>query len=269
MSVIETIQTEHYKFNVSFTPGYARDILYKNYLEIGDPKKPCLSLNIFTKEASDMIEKGIDRTAKLSNIESLYECVIEQSNEDFSKYSFGKELLQWVISYIKSQHKQVELLQLTDESYIPCNRMPLDTVDLLSYSIALHSKTWYELHFNAYINDKQQYNNYKKDIEVYSSPLTKSANSWDTFFLKNITSVYTRDKILENEELYKSLYEDSDTFPEFFKKLSNVIGKENKCKFFKTWLQEFINSYVTITRKWTIKVKSDGGRYKKSRKSRK
>lgn len=266
---IETIQTEHYKFNVCFTPAYVRDILYRHYIEIGDPKHPCLSLNIFTKEASDIIEKGIDKTAKLSNIDALYECVIEQTNEDFSKYSFGKELLQWVIIYIKSKHNQVTILQLTDESYIPCNRRPLDTVDLLSYSIALYSKTWYELNFNAYIEDKEVYAMYKKSIGIYSLPSTKSANSWDTFFLKNITSVYAKNIILENEELYKTLYESSDTFPVFFKKISNVIGKENKCKFFKTWLQEFINSYVTITRKWTIKIKSEGGRYNKSRKSRK
>lgn len=260
----KTIKTEHYTFNVRIKPDYVREVLFKYYIDIGDSNKPCLSLIIFTEEAANMIQDGLEKVAKLSNIDALYDCVIDQTKEDFSKHSFGKELLQWVIGYIKSEHKQVIYLQLDDESYIPCNRKPIETVDLLTYSIALNKKTWYELNFNAFIEKKDIYNKYKSEVNTYSLVSTKSSSSWELFFLKNVTSMYARNKILENEDLYKRIYEESSTFPEFFKKLAETIGRDDKCKFFKGWLQEFISSYIVISRRWTIRLKSEGG-YNKSR----
>lgn len=265
-----TIHTAHYTFNLDIRNNFSRGVWFSQHLVVGDPIKPCLSLNISTVESLSVIPNNKIDTAKLCNIEALYNCVLEDDAEDlFSKYSFGKELLEWVIEYIKTEFKHVKFLELDDQSYIPCNRETNETLDLLTYSIAVNKKTWYELHFNAFINDKQLYEKYNKQIQVYSLESTKSDN-WDTFFLKNFTSMYARDTILQNEGLYKNMYEESKTFPEFFRKLANAVGKEEKCKFFKWWLQEFISSNINISRRWTIKLKVDGGKsQRKSRRLRK
>ena len=244
-TTVTKITTEHFTFNLSTTNNHARGIWYSQYLQVGDTKKPCLSLTIHTTDAEALFGTTIIKTARLSNIEALYDCVLD-------KYSFGKELLSWVIQYIKSTFKHVEYLQLDDESYIPCNRESNETLDLLTYSIALYDKTWYELNFNAFIADKNLYTKYLSQIDTYKSNATKSEISWDRFFLQYVTLPYAKDIITANEEYYKNMYNTSSNFPEFFRKVKD--GIENKCKFFKGWLQEFISSYININRRWTIPV---------------
>jgi hypothetical protein len=271
--ISKIIHTEHYSFILRTINNRNNDnIWYSQYLEVGDSNKPCLSLTINTADSNAIFNKETVETAKLSNIEALYNCVLEEDADNlFSKFSFGKELLKWVIEYITSEFKHVVFLQLDDESYIPCNRATNETLDLLTYSIALNNKTWYELNFNAFISNKNIYDRYKKEIDIYSSASTKSKSSWTVFFLKNVTSMYARNMILQDEIMYKRIYEESVTFPEFFRALVKIVGKENKCKFFKGWLQEFINSQISVTRRWIIRLKAEGGSYKnkKSRKSRK
>lgn len=236
---------------VNFKKNYRDGVYYSEYLEVGNPEKPCLSLTINTADAAQIFGADFIKTAKLSNIEALYECVLED-------YSFGKELLQWVIHYIKTNFSHVKYLQLDDNSYIPCNRELNDTLDLLSYSIAIHCKTWYELHFLAFMKERRESDMYKTSIENYKSPETKAKISWEVFYLKYITKPYPLDIVKNNEEKYKSMYNESLTFPDFFRTLSKSIDRENKCKFFKEWLQEFINSYVKVSRRWIIQLKQDG-----------
>ena len=51
------------------------------------------------------------------------------------------------------------------------------------------------------------------------------------------------------------MYDTSDTFPIFFKKISKDILEENKCKFFKDWLESFVSEYIHIQREWLIPLK--------------
>jgi len=265
---VTQIQTSHFTFNLSTTNNHARGIWYSQYLQVGDTKKPCLSLTIHTSDAEALFGPTIIKTARLSKIEALYTCVLDDKHT-FDKYSFGKELLSWVVQYIKGNFKHVEYLQLDDESYIPCNRESNETLDLLTYSIALYGKTWYELHFNAIISDKNLYNTYLSQVETYKSNATKSEILWDRFFLQYVTLPYAKDIITANEEYYKNMYDTSLNFPEFFRKVKDGIG-ENKCKFFKGWLQEFISSHININRRWTIPITQRGGsKTRKQRHSRK
>ena len=55
-----------------------------------------------------------------------------------------------------------------------------------------------------------------------------------------------------NIELYKKLYDLSDTFLDFFIKLNKIVDKKEKCKFFKSWLYDFIASKILIERTWYI-----------------
>lgn len=55
-----------------------------------------------------------------------------------------------------------------------------------------------------------------------------------------------------NIDSYRKLYNSSDTFPEFFVKLNRNIDKQNRCRFFKTWLYYFISSQILIEHTWYI-----------------
>lgn len=254
-------RTEHFTFDLSVKDNYVRGTHFSQYLELGKKSKPCLSLTIPTSESINLRRYEKINIAYLSNIESLYDCVIGMSYNNFKKHSFGKELLNWTIGYIKTKFPHIEFLELTDESAIPCNRETNDILDLLSYNIALYGKTWYELKFNAIITNKEKYDIYQREVESY---ISSKMVDWDTFSLNKMNNQYVREALIENEDIYKTMYETSKSYPDFFKKVSTHLGN-NKCKFFKGWLQDFIESYVSISKRWTIPIRSIGG----ARKSRK
>jgi hypothetical protein len=61
--------------------------------------------------------------------------------------------------------------------------------------------------------------------------------------------------IIESKiKMYKEMYEESKTLPEFFQRLSRTIKREEKCRFFKGWLDSFIKSKITVTREWNIDI---------------
>ena len=256
----QRVRTEHYTFDLLVKDNYVRDIHFSQYLELGRKEKPCLSLTIPTAESIEIRRYENYNIAGLSNIESLYDCVIGMSYNNYKKHSFGKELLTWVIGYIKTKFPHIKFIELTDESAIPCNREIKDELDLLSYSIALYGKTWYELKFNAIISNKEKYDIYRREVDSY---IFSKMVDWDTFSLNKIDNQYARDALTENEEIYKSMYETSKSYPEFFKKVSIHVGN-NKCKFFKGWLRNFIESYVNISKRWSIPISRGSAR--KSRK---
>jgi hypothetical protein len=263
----KTIRSTHYSFQVLFRKNYARGIHYSQYLEVGDPKVPCLSLTINTLLSAELFGQDVPRTAKLHNIQALYDCVLDENVEDlFARHSFGKELLQWVLEYIQKEFPHVKFLELDDESYIPCNNGP--RLDLISYSVAMHCKSWYELHFNAKLVRKEKREKYKDDIRKYGSQEFKKSISWDIFVLYYVTNKTTKQTILDAEEMFKKMYEDSETFPIFFRKLNNTIGRETKCTFFAWWLGDFIKKFVSIEREWVVELEASGhsgGRRRKTR----
>jgi len=257
----QRVHTEHFTFDLLVKDNYVRGTHFSQYLELGKKERPCLSLTIPTAESIEIRRYENYNIAGLSNIESLYECVIGMSYNNFKKHSFGKELLNWSIGYIKTKFPHIQFIELTDESAIPCNRETNDNLDLLSYSIALYGKTWYELKFNAIITNKEKYDIYKGEVDSY---ISSKMVDWDTFSLNKMNNQYIREALTENEDIYKRMYETSKSYPDFFKKVSAHLGN-NKCKFFKGWLQDFIDSYVNISKRWSIPISRVGG----SRKSRK
>jgi hypothetical protein len=112
--------------------------------------------------------------------------------------------------------------------------------------VALYKKTWYEEHYNAYMLHNENYSAYRKSVESYASKETKKSVPFDMFLSLYLYKQYTRNIIDSNIDYYKTMYETSDTFPEFFQKLSKSIKREDKCNFFKGWLEHFLSSYVKI-----------------------
>ena len=50
------------------------------------------------------------------------------------------------------------------------------------------------------------------------------------------------------------MYQESETLPEFFQSLSKTIKREEKCRFFKEWLEEFIKKRINIIRVWYFDI---------------
>lgn len=220
------------KMELKIKDNYHKDMHISQYVEIGD-KDNHLSLYIPTHEFEQV-------NANLSVHDVLYNCVIDDSQN-----RKAKGLLEFAIQYVK-KFPHIQCLKLHDSSYHPYNRAINDQLDLLSYSIALYGKTWYEIHFNAFSDD---YDTFRKEVEVYMSG---KMIEWFVFFHTNILGGYSYDIVIGDEETYEAIYNSSNTYPEFFQKLNNHIGRDPI--FFRSWVNNFISSFVNIPRYWYIPV---------------
>lgn len=216
---------------------------------VGSLEKPCLEASLYLKDIDPRFADVV-HICTLYKIDALQECAIESSDE----HSFGTELLYSFLSIIRTNFSHITEMRLTDASYLPCNRTTCDTLDMLTYSIALYGKTWYELKTNAHIRGYPQHNMYYDSVKTYMSPATKFDIPFSQL-LKHIMihNPDTSTKFHNNLSEYETMYNTSATFPEFFRKLSKTVPKDQKCKFFKAWLESFIEKHVhRIVREWTI-----------------
>jgi hypothetical protein len=244
-------QTPHYSFQMTITQT---NNMFRTFnFIVGNPLKPCLEgiINLECNIKNNRF-KSYENTVNLIKLDALEECSLEDiTNEYMDKYSFGKEMLDSIVFFINQQFQSIKTIKLNDMSYIPCNRESGDTLDLLTYSIALYKKTWYEERLDAYTLPKENYELYRKQVENYSSKEFKESYSFDEFVhIVRTNNSFALETIENNFDPYKEIYEKASTFPDFFREISKTIPKKNKCRFFKDWLYSFISSNITIDRTW-------------------
>jgi hypothetical protein len=248
-------KTPHYSFQMEISKVES-SVYDMYYFLVGDKENPCLDGHITLENKTNNIRYSeYENKAVLHKIEALEECSLEDITTEYqNKYSFGKEMLNTILFFINSQFPQISIIKLSDKSYIPCNRKTKDTLDLLTYSIALYGKTWYEKEQEAYILPKEKYDLYRSQVEKYMSKEKKQEFDFDLFYHTVIQKGNSNNyKIMDNNiERYKELFNSSETFPEFFIKISRTLKKKDKCKFFKDWLFNFIASQVLIEHTWYI-----------------
>jgi hypothetical protein len=259
------LTTEHYTFTAKRTiraDSNGTPILY--YYEVGESTNPCLSLFIYLQTYTSINPYYDISTVKLGNIKALDSCNENEVSENtYIDHSFGTELLNEILKHIQTTYPYIRYISLNDTSYIPCNRKLNDELDLLTYSIALYGKTWYERRFNAYLKNKNAQQRYVDTIKNYSSPEFKQTFDFNTFLNTHLmnTSEYTYEFVKKNYSMLEDIFNSSNTFPDFFLGIQKYIPRDKKCVFYKFWLEEFITKYVKYEREWTFTLTpSVGGR---------
>jgi hypothetical protein len=140
---------------------------------------------------------------------------------------------------------------------MPCNRALDDTLDMLTYSVALYGKTWYEIKVHAYLSDPAKQTQYNEEVARYMSTKFKKSFNADAFLIEKMKlspNMYIQNELRKRYDEIKSLFIKAETFPQFFKSLRDTISETQKCKFFKDWLQSFISEHITIHRTWQYDV---------------
>jgi hypothetical protein len=264
------VKTEHYKFVLQRVEQFKP--LHQIQYIVGDEKKPCLEAYVLLPDNGRLHDLGVTSTANLSKIEALMECSRNDiTNNYMEKYSFGTELLEFIINLISKTYKHVKHISLYDNSHIPCNRKKQDELDLLTYSIAKYGKTWYETKLNVRLESKVKQDKYDKQIKYYISKELKSLITFDNLVKKIYNNNFAINYISTNLDYYKIVYEESVTLPDFFKKLSELVPRSDVCKFFKDWLEWFIKDYISVESHWIYDIprKNIGGYKRTTRKIRK
>ena len=243
------VETPHYNFQMKMTKKehtYQMVTYDIYYFSVGDDKMPSL-------EGVIRLE---DNRAHLTEIRALQLSSEEDINQGYlNAHTFGKEVLDALIFLIHSQFPSVKTIELTDRSYIPYRTDTGNTLDLLTYSIGLYKKTWYEERLGAYILPKEKHEEYRRQVEEYGSKHTKDSIPFCHVYMEISTfNVSAGNIIWSKMQMYEEMYEKSETLPEFFQKLSDTIKVEEKCSFFKGWLRPFINSKVDVIREWNFDI---------------
>lgn len=245
--------TPHYTFKLMVTRTLYP--LHKITFITGSNDKPCLEgILILENNSKNNRFDSMVNTAKLIKIDALQECSLEDITDEYmATYSFGTELLNAIVFLINSQCPEIETISLNDASYIPCIRDSKDTLDLLIYSIALYKHTWYEQKLGAYIKPKEKYEAYRQQVELYGSKERKNRMEFvDMYKLILHASEFTKDLFEKNYSDFEQIFMVSETLPDFFRILSRKIKRTDRCRFFKDWLETFIQSEVHIERTWYI-----------------
>ena len=241
------VKTPHFSYILQMERKYDP----VDYIEfrVGDEDGLCLEGSVELPGGNDRLASFID-TATLSKIDAIEQCALEYDEE----HSFGTELLFSFINILKANFPHVKKVRLHDASYIPCNRSTGETLDLLTYSIATQGKTWYEMKTGAYPDPNVKASKtYKDEITYFISPELKNSITFSELY-RNIKNSYAVNIIKPSYSEFETMYNSSNTFPEFFRALSKKVPKQNKCKFFKGWLEYFVADYVTYPRDWIIDI---------------
>jgi hypothetical protein len=219
------------------------------HFRVGDSKNPCLEGSLNLPGDDDRFAEVFE-TANLHKIDALEQCALEYDDKE----SFGTELLFSFINFVKANYPHIKKVKLHDASYIPCDRSKGDTLDLLTYSIAMNGKTWYESKAGAYPDFGQD--SYTKDVERYVSQEFKSSMPFEQIllYLEKSRNTYATNIIENSLPKYRAIFDSSKTFPEFFRAINKLIPKEQKCIFFKDWMESFIRKYVRYIRDWIIDI---------------
>ena len=243
--------TPHYNFELTLTE--TNKPFHTFHFIVGNEQNPCLDGNIILENNTNNSRyNSLEHSANLFKINALQECSLNDITDDYmATYSFGTELLDSLVFFINSQFPTIHTVGFNDSSYIPCIRESNETLDLLIYSIALYKKTWYEQKMNAYIKPKEKYEKYRNEVEIYGSKETKQSFEFiDIYKLILQASNFTKEIFDTNYTVFEEIFQKSETLPDFFKEMNKKIKRVDRCRFFKDWLETFINSYIHIERKW-------------------
>ena len=193
---------------------------------IGGKTKYCIQGQLYKKDSP--FSRILDVTEGI--LLHLYydkECDL---TDTFERNTDTHKLLQILISYIKHNYPYITKLKFNDASTRTCDNG--STVDLSIMSFLIYGKTWYERHFNAYLDEK--------DREPFIRAVTDYNTKKQKIDWGMMKSYILTDFPLPENQMEK-LYNNSPLWQDFFYGINKQIGISGFCMFISPWIHGFIN----------------------------
>jgi hypothetical protein len=172
-----------------------------------------------------LIEKKSD-SAYLSHIYSNVECSLERN---FRGGHDTKAIMFLLMSYIKNNFPFVKEIQLTDVSNKECNNGA--TVQLYEMSYITTGKSWYERNFGAMLKPDAAVKFAREDANFQKK---KHIIGWEGI------KIFMRGELPIEENEMRDMFEQTNTWQEFFGWVSDKVGMAKFCEFVAPWLQAFL-----------------------------
>lgn len=225
-----TISGDKYTFIIKRSiQSYGERILGRTYVLGGDYAK-CITI-------SYKYNNNIPIEASLPHLLYEPECSVGSTLERGGE---SEVMIKTALRHAYSEIPSTTIFKFDDMSKIDClpknmsippERKPIKPLNLAYFSIAYHSKTWYELRFNAEMIDKVQYANYRSSLSFLTDSATKP--SFEDF-------LEIAQPPVDQIEILKPLYESAETYRDFF----NAIPKAKRCDMLYYWLSTFMKHYI-------------------------
>jgi len=190
---------------------------------IGGPAVYCIHAFI-NKPTSVFVSHGIAALSNgtIANILYNIECSLEHN---FQKGLDTTAIVQLLISYIKKNYPYIKTLSFNDASHKTCDNGHI--VELSEMSYIRTGNTWYQKHFHAFLNEKDQ----SRFLAATARFQTlKPRFTWAQ--MKSIMSI--------DQDDHEKIFEDAATWQDFFGPLSDSMGLPEFCIFVAPWLHTFL-----------------------------
>jgi len=156
--------------------------------EIGGQDTKCLNItvtNIFKSDYEDMLKSFMKPTiASFNSIKYAKECRL--GGIELDKSSGTRDLMLSGFALIKSESDHIDYFSLTDASSIQCGDQ---SISLPILSILKHTKTWYEYHFNATLEDASLKYFYEQGIKKLKEITIEEVLKLVNLFQEEITTI--------------------------------------------------------------------------------
>lgn len=199
---------------------------YSDTLFFGGHTKFCIDVMVY-KPGSPFAERGGDISeGYLSHIYYNTNCSLDG---DFSRGVDSTMLLRLMLSYIKYNYPYITKISFNDSSYRVCDNN--QSVELSEMSYIRTGKTWYQQHFNAYMDPS--------DIPKFQTCENRFNNAKSSMSWTELKQYMTKPLPMEEKDM-KEMFEISKTWQDFFGTLSDKISIAKFCIFVAPWLHRFL-----------------------------
>lgn len=241
----EIIKDGKYTFKIKTNIMRYGDRILSHTITIGGDYGNCASVSYTYRDNKPI-------SANLPYLLYEPECTI---GSDLDRSGGTVKMIKLLLNYAYNKVPDVHIFGFDDMSKIECVEKDLslkpqrklrEPIDLYYFSIAYHDMTWYELNFNAKMENKDLYLNYRNNLGFLTSKENKSKLQFMQF-LELIKAP------LEHIEYLKEKYEKTETFRDFFKSIS----RDDRCKYLQHWITPFMENYLKkyfFNKGWEIDV---------------
>ena len=237
------LETKEYVFslNISKTPGL-------DTVSIGGLKGDCVNITINTPD-SLAVQRGFHRldVATIPILEWNPKCALDK---DLAKGSGTISMIRTILSEVNSRYPYVNLYRFRDNSHITCDNGK--ELSLLHLSLVEYGQTWYERHFDAFIEDPTFYKQYKDGLQMLGDPSFKLPF---TSFVDRFRPYLSQSTV----DTLKPCYESSPSYFDLFRCILTTHGKGKLCVLLVGWIDLFIESIFTfdpLSLPWGIRRES-------------
>ena len=218
------LETGEYKFYLTFIKGNGSDTL-----SIGGRKGECVNISVNTPE-SRAVQYGYHKldTATIPILDWDSKCAV---NKNLEKGAGTILMIRVILSESIKRYPYIKHYTFRDNSHIPCDNE--QEISLLHLYVIKYNQSWYQQHFNAYIEEPSYRQKYNDGIKILNDPLLKMP--FEEF--KITVQSFPKEGDLD---VLRTHYEKTDTYFLFFKSILDTEGRNRQCNLVVGWIDMFL-----------------------------